>query len=272
MYIQVEKMKRNKSKAVASSFLQKKGKRKQKTRFTDERSEAITQRKLQGIIDNHLTQGVEVIQPEYYKTEKSKNKRGMQGAVNVETNSTDITLAGRLIGSEGGAVKASGTVYTPEYKVSKNRKIAAKRIRETKVGSVTNYFNPSDALRVQNLTANPRGMNLGHLLTYHHALEAQRRGKPYVIAQSVSDARGPFYTPLGFIDYDPSKPWKELDSEEKILTIVVRNGFISDDELAPILARIQELKEEKANSDMIIKTSDLIANSKVFYEKSWEAE
>ena len=47
MYAQVEKSKENKSKAVANSVSQKKGKNRTSDGFADTRSEAITQRKLQ---------------------------------------------------------------------------------------------------------------------------------------------------------------------------------------------------------------------------------
>jgi hypothetical protein len=237
--------------------------------FTDNRQEAVNQRKLQKVITSGNS---EIVQPQYFKTEKAKNKKGMQGSVEVVTGSTSVSFAGRLIGPEGAAVKAAGKVYMPEYNVSPNRAIAAKRIRETKGTVFGNYFDPSNALRVQNLTADPKGLKLGHLLTYHHGLEAQKRGKPFVIAQKVSDARGPFYTPLGFTDYNTSKPWQDLDNEEKALDIVIRSGYVADSDLKPVLARLDEVRNEKVASDMIIKTSSLIANSKSFYERSWKAE
>lgn len=57
------------------------------------------------------------------------------------------------------------------------------------------------ALRVFGLQASPRGQRIGPLLTYHHALEVQDRGCPYVVARDVSAAGGPFHMPLGFRDF-----------------------------------------------------------------------
>ena len=56
MYAQVEKPKENKSRPVANSVAQKKGKGKHGFGFVDNRPEVVAQRKLQVIADNNLLQ------------------------------------------------------------------------------------------------------------------------------------------------------------------------------------------------------------------------
>ncbi|WP_221937439.1 eCIS core domain-containing protein [Shewanella psychropiezotolerans] len=62
MYEQIEKPKENKSRAVANSVAQKKSNVKKGFRFVDNRPEFIAQRKVQGMVQNHIEQLESLIQ------------------------------------------------------------------------------------------------------------------------------------------------------------------------------------------------------------------
>lgn len=214
------------------------------------------------------------IQLQYYKTDAGKNPSGLNGYVNVVTGANSIELTGKLIAPGGDGLSPKGAVYMPEYKVADERSKAPSRIREVEGGWWENLRNPSDALRVQNLSAEPKGMKLGQLLTYHHALEAKRRGKPYVIAMKVSDARTPFYVPLGFKDYNGSKPWQQLDNQHRQLEADLRRDAdsLSMEEIRGYQERMAALKNEMEDSSMIINTDELITNSKQKFTPVWTVD
>ncbi len=212
------------------------------------------------------------IQAKSYKTEKAKNRHGYQGFIDVNKTDTSIELKGKLIGDEGQGLNTKGVVYMPEYKVQDDRNNPPERIREKEANMGANFFYPSDALRVQNLSAEPRGMKLGQILTYHHGLEAKRRSKPYVVAMKVSDARAPFYAPLGFRDYNGSKPWQSLNDQHNELEVGLRRDADNMEiaEIAKVQRKMAALKDDMEKSSMIIKTDDLITNSKRKFSPIWE--
>ncbi|MGP1386602.1 MAG: eCIS core domain-containing protein [Thainema sp.] len=216
------------------------------------------------------TTDTNAIQPKRYVTEPQKNRRNLGGAVNVTRGKESIDLKGSLTNEDTQEQEnASGKVYMPEYKISENREEAPTRIRSEKGSWWDNYQKPSDALRVANLTASPRGMRMGQLLTYEHGLEAKDRKKQYVIAMNVSDARGPFYEPLGFIDYNGSRPWKFLDEQRATLEDYIRNNPEAED-IGRAALILQDIKNEMRDSAMIIETKTLISKSKEQAEAIWE--
>lgn len=244
--------------------------------FLDQRASTSMQLKQQSMMWDQQAKGINAIstaaiQAKSYSTTADNNPLGYQGYVNLATGSKAITLNGKLIGREGEGISPKGSVYIPEYKVAEDRSQAPARIREEIGSKWDNFWNPSDALRVQALNADPKRMRMGHLLTYEHGLAAQARNKPYVLAMSVSDARGPFYTPLGFQDYNSSRPWNSLRDQHDTLEQTLRANADTMDgqQILQAQQKMASLKEEMSESSMIIDTDALIANSQQAFSTVW---
>ncbi|MEX6686850.1 DUF4157 domain-containing protein [Danxiaibacter flavus] len=211
-----------------------------------------------------------IIQAKSYTTTANKNRLGLAGSVDVTAGDTSITLAGTLKNGANQDVPATGTVYIPQYKTDKDR--SKEPVAEKDRGWFEKRWDPADALRVMNLSADPRGMKLGQLLTYHHGLEAQRQGKPYVIAMKVSDARGPFYTPLGFTDYNGSRPYDLIKQQRDDIDALLRSqqgAALGQQEVSAFVEKRTELTSEMEASSMIISTEDLINNSQQQLQTIW---
>lgn len=250
--------------------------------FSDQRASTLIQLKQQAMFQQKQrpvfiksgTEGTPIIQAKHYSTTAHKNPLHCQGYVDVATGTKEITLKGKLIGNGGEGISPKGSVYIPEYKVADDRNQAPARIREEIGSAWDSFWKPSDALRVQALNADPKRMRMGQLLTYEHGLEARARGKPYVLAMSVSDARGPFYTPLGFQDYNTSKPWTSLRDQHQLLDQQLRTNAdnMTGEEILLMQQQMAKLKEEMSESSMIIDTNALIANSQQGFSTVWDEE
>lgn len=284
MYAQKEKLKKNKSRAVANPVGQMESNMNKGYGFQDNRPEFVVQRKLQEIARSspHTKKTVQLqsIASTYFaknqlsvQSMKSAVQRvaynkvdGSEGeTVNVNTGDTQVEATGRVSLNEE-MVDIVGSVGLSEDEVVENQVVAD--------GSAVTRVR---ALRVFGLQAEPRRQRLGQLLTYHHALEAQNRGIQYVIARSVSGAGGPFYLPLGFRDFIGAPTWQSLKNEKGAL-----EQFLGQDQLPPtpgevdpgeaIAERYVEVVNALANAAMFIPTADLIANSLAAIQGRWEAQ
>jgi hypothetical protein len=212
-----------------------------------------------------------VVQRKGYSTTAASNRLGLKGAVDVNVGETEIRLAGTLKDGTGKPIKATGTVYLPEYKTSENRGTAP--VEATTRSGWDNFWSPADALRVKNLTADPRGMRLGQLLTLHHGQAAKKRGKEHVLAMNVSDARVPFYEPLGFTEYDASRPYAMLKRQKDGIDEFLRSPnaqHLPQKQLQEHLQQRQALIDEMAESALIISSDALIANSAQAVRGMWD--
>lgn len=137
MYVQIEKSKENKSKAVANSVGQKKNGGKQGFGFIDNRLEVTAQRKLQGMADNssQVKQIIQLNKPrtikredDYFtdseyqsKTKKKKNKKShvaitddeQRGSLIPVSESGDTDIYGHIQGSEVQKENSPFTSFTP---------------------------------------------------------------------------------------------------------------------------------------------------------------
>jgi hypothetical protein len=211
-----------------------------------------------------------VIQTKRYKTTADKNKLRLSGSVDVDENEANIDVTGKLTSEANKDLPVSESVNISAYKVSKDR--SQEPVRASDRLEITNFFEPPNALRVANLSARPRGIRLGQLLMYHHALMAQNQEKPYIIAVNVSDARGPVYEPLGFTDYNKSRPWNDLNAKKQSYDDRLRSEEgkqLSQKEVDAILEARQALVDELSRSSMIIDTNLLINNSRRSWELVW---
>jgi len=211
------------------------------------------------------------VQAKSYTTAPDTNRRRLRGGIDVTTGTGEVRIAGSLKDTDDKDVPVTGTVYTPEYFVDHAQRTvppvpgASRSLWES-------FWKPANALRVQNVTADPRGMKLGQLMTHEVALEALRRGKSHVIAMSVSDARGPFYTPLGFGDYDTSKPWQDLKRQHDEIANYLHSpaaANLSAEAIRPSAQHMADLKEEMSNSAMIIDSATLRDNSRDAFVQTW---
>ncbi|HWQ48695.1 MAG TPA: DUF4157 domain-containing protein [Methanosarcina sp.] len=212
-------------------------------------------------LENHSTQGETVQAKPYEIVENNPNR----GKVEVTTSADKITVEGQITNKNTNiSTPVEGDVMLHEYKTSLNRSVPPK----------PNDQGVPDALRVHNINAHPRKMNLGQLLTYHHGLVAISRNIPYVIAMDVTAAREPFYEPLGFIDYDSSQPYKTLKQQvEAIKEFLIKDGpFESDEQRQYLIEEKVRLTMLMANSSMIILSSDLVENSKKKWENVWTVD
>lgn len=199
------------------------------------------------------------------------NRHHLNGSVEVTAGAGGVDVAGTLKDAQDQDVDVKGTVDTPEYFVAADRRIAP--LPGASRSGWDNYWTPTNALRVRNLTAAPRGMKLGQLMTCEVALEALRRGKSHVIAMSVSDARGPFYTPLGFVDYNASRPWQDLKRQYDDIANYLRSpqaANLPDEAIGPSAQHMADLKEEMSNSSMIIASAALRDNSRADFTQAWQ--
>lgn len=135
------------------------------------------------------------------------------------------------------------------------------------------------ALRVFGLQASPRGQRIGPLLTYHHALEVQDRGCPYVVARDVSAAGGPFHMPLGFRDFVGQPTWTNLfdrkgrldRSAREVVESGARYAALPDDTdlLGSLIAEKDEVTTALSQVAMFIDTPTLISNSQQAFGGHW---
>lgn len=188
---------------------------------------------------------------------------------NVEVNITqaDITLGGSVTNRATNVTQPiTGSVSLDEYKMDADRSVQPQPVQQHEV---------PDAMRVHNINASPQKLRLGQLLTYHVGLEAQKRNIPYVIAMDVTSARGPFYEPLGFTDYNAQQPYAQLLAEKNSL-----NAFIlklsqrpelqnSEDQIQQLIERKVELTQLLSESNMVIPVETLIENSRTTFQQVW---
>ncbi|MFE4107806.1 hypothetical protein [Almyronema epifaneia] len=235
-------------------------------------------RKIHGEKRGNRVASNHIVQPKYFKTGffpgdmiqakpyEIVGSNPNRGKVEVTTGADKVTATGSITNKQTGAkTPVDGSVLLHEYKMPLNRALAP----VPKVG-----MEIPDALRVHNLAANPRGLKLGQLLTYHHGLEAVSRNIPYVIAMNVTAARGPFYEPLGFTDYNASQPYQQLKDEADAIVAFIQKGgpFAYEGHQQELIERLVLVRNLMAESSMIISSSDLVANSKEKWEQVWTVD
>lgn len=205
----------------------------------------------------------DVIQAKPYEVVEGNPRRGK---VEVTAGADKVSVKGNVTDKTSGDSEAvDGSVLLHKYTMPHDRALQPIPALDTEV---------PDALRVHNLSASPRGMRLGQLLTYHHGLEAVGSNIPYVIAMNVTAARGPFYTPLGFTDYNASQPYQTLKGEAEAITAFIHKGgpFAYDGHQQELIERLVAVRELMAESSMIIRASDLVANSKAKWQQVWSVD
>jgi hypothetical protein len=187
-----------------------------------------------------------------------------EDVVDVQTNAGNVTVAGRL-----GADEVRGSVS-----------LSADQVVRSQVAAGGNPLQVIPALRVAALSAEPRGRRIGQLLTYHHGQAAQARGITYVVARTVSQAAGPFYTPLGFREFLGTPRWQDLMVEkaalEGLLQRIQAGGMPAppsgEDPGELVARRYVEVVEQLGNFSMFILTDELVANSLTAIQGHWDPQ
>jgi hypothetical protein len=176
----------------------------------------------------------------------------------LDAAATKIKMDGKLRGQQ--ADEVINVVATLDFK----EKLVPLKNVTTGFASWFASDGTARALDISTMDAKPGGHRIGQILTYHLGLIARQRGIGFVTAGNVSDARGPFYTPLGFRDFVGSRPWLEL----------VRRK--TDIEAAAHIAPTAELLQEKASiielmmdNKIYIPVDALIDNSAAKWREQW---
>lgn len=203
------------------------------------------------------------IQGKYVPTEA----HGVVGQVNVTVSSSQIVLSGTVADQE-----VSGSVLTPEYKVTTNREALPQKVRDEKASGLANFWNPSNALRLNNINAKPAGHGLGAILAYEVAKEAEARGKGYVVALNLTDQGRAFDTHLGMTDYNKSRPYAQLKQRSDELRHLAGTSELEGDDLTRVVEEVQSLTNEMAQTALIIETSTLKTNAKASVDKKWDEQ
>ena len=125
-----------------------------------------------------------------------------------------------------------------------------------------------NVIEITVVKAQPLGKRIGYVLAYHLGLLAQTAGIKYIIAKNVTDARAPFYTPLGFRDALDEPLWANLVNEKnQIETTIRQNPAVPN--LAALLARKQAIVELMDKNTIFISTANMIQNAQNGFNGHW---
>jgi hypothetical protein len=135
----------------------------------------------------------------------------------------------------------------------------------------TAYFGKFRSEKVIEITivdAKPQGKRIGYVLSYHLGLLAQTAGINYIIAKNVTDARDPFYTPLGFRDAKDEPRWADLVNEkDQIETTIRQNAAVPN--LMELLERKKQIVDLMEKNTIFISTANMIANAQARMNGHW---
>ncbi|MBQ4863476.1 hypothetical protein J8L98_17480 [Pseudoalteromonas sp. MMG013] len=263
MHMQREKPQENQCSEATDSIVQKKCHVKQARRFVNRWSNSITQRRLHEAKENNRPMQMmgnndsnTIVQRMGYE-----QKDGSTIYSELKEDDSVISFEGAIRDSEQQETAISARLAFNEMTIPLANVQAG-------LGFLDRKFKSTTALNIQTLDATPRGRKIGQILTFHLAERAKNKGVPYVIAGGVSDARTPFYTPLGFKDMLNAPPWVDLVQEKAELENELRKE-LSKKQSEPLLKRHQEISKLMESNRIYIAANDLSSNSKSKMDVVW---
>jgi hypothetical protein len=171
--------------------------------------------------------------------------------------------SGNPITAEGTAVDAAGN--TGELKGALS--YFETSVPGEAVGSSIGLQPP--ALEIKAIDAKPRGTALGNILMWHLARKALAEKIDYVVAGNVTDARGPFYGPLGFLDYKNARKHADLKAEENQL----RQQMSGPGPVPPESgARLNEVVHAIAENRIFANAAELEENARAKWSARWKGD
>lgn len=124
------------------------------------------------------------------------------------------------------------------------------------------------ALEITGFAAAPGGRRIGQILAWHLARVAAAQGIGYVTAGNVTGARGPFYTPLGFLDFRNAPTWTTLVARKAQLELQMAGPAGP----APnVVAEYQQVLDFMAANHIFIPTATLEANALTAWSTQWQS-
>ena len=182
----------------------------------------------------------------------------------VEDGTNPMTVTGKLRVDEQNTLDVNGSL---KYKASSVPKAS---VAGTSFLDKFKLTTPMETvLEIKTVDAAPRGRKLGQLLTWHLGRLAASAGHKYVTARNVSDARGPFYTPLGFQDFLDQTSWADLTKRKTDI-----EAKLQAPDVVPQQADVDEYKavtEKMSQNAIFISSADLIRNSETKWKRLWRA-
>ncbi|MEH1940168.1 MAG: DUF4157 domain-containing protein [Nostoc sp.] len=130
-------------------------------------------------------------------------------------------------------------------------------------------YRKATVIEIKVVDASPRSKRIGQILAYHLGLLAQEENIKYIIARHVTDARAPFYTPLGFRDAMDEPQWADLVNEKNQIEDTIRaNEMVPN--LQQLLERQQEIVGLMEANTIFLSTANLIQNAHSAFSAQWK--
>ena len=177
-----------------------------------------------------------------------------------------MALSGRL--SDGRDVK--GSVYLPTFYIDTSGNAETPPIPAASA-TASDRNNWTQALRVQNITAEPNGMKFGDFLAYQVGVRAGELGITHILAMTVVPKARNFYSRLGFTDYNAVNSYGSLLKRTKWLEDEVRriNTAKEPTDTAALMLQIQQYRNEMAQATMMVPVATLRTKAVANWRSKW---
>jgi GNAT superfamily N-acetyltransferase len=201
----------------------------------------------------------------------------MEGAIAVERLSIvglrpEATADGlRLTGTLSDEREIDCSVTLPVYYIDPSGRAGIAPTREADASFWTK-LSYTKAIRVQNITAEPKQLKLGDALAYYVAVEAERRGATYVLAMHVVPRARNFYTRLGFEEYDANNTYEILTARYEDVTNRMREvaaDAARAHELPPLGIEQANLNALRQEANMMVRTATLKETARANFYSGW---
>ncbi len=191
----------------------------------------------------------------------SRGKLYIKG-LQITRTSEGLAMSGTL--PDGKPVK--GSVYLPEYYIDATGKARIQPTRVAEAGSPERAF--TKAMRVHNITAEPKGIRLGDFLAYHAASIAKNAGITHIVAMKVVPAARNFYVRLGFLEYDASRSYEVLvERKRKIQESMLK---ATGSEMAGLGEDLQATIAGMSEATLYVDVNTLMAKAATNWTSAWK--
>lgn len=166
--------------------------------------------------------------------------------------------------SDGSAI--TGSVDTPAYYIDASGTAKTEPIRED-AASFFQRVRWKKAMRVQNITADPKGQALGDYLAWYVADKASKASISHIVAMHVVPKARNFYHRLGFEEYNKARPYSMLVDAKKVLDAEMKTTEASA--LSALGARQKELIDAMSDATLVIPVAALLIKARTNWEEKW---
>lgn len=127
------------------------------------------------------------------------------------------------------------------------------------------------ALRVQNITAEPKKMALGSHLMLRAAERAKDRGVHHLLAMKVNPTTNGWYARMGFTEYDSAEALHLLTQQEAQIKQQLQNAP-SQNHVEMLSPALESVMMQKADMIRFAVVDNVIAKARTDWDARWERD